>query len=346
MAALSRGTNDPLNAGFEDTLLVLGHEMLPPLGGPTSTSSSRTARCRPPCWAGTAPTGASCSTTDASVLYGADWRDNGDGTFTSGSVLKFWSPLDLYLAGLYAPQQVPPFFYIDSPGTDASQLSRSGVTVTGTRHGVTIDDVIAAEGPRIPAAADAQKRFRAAILLVTRPGDAVTDDQIAGLNRVRRELETRFSALTGGQGLLEAEPQAVAGTPGAPSPLPAGGTLRPSASLVDGISWLRSRQAADGSWQDTPATQVRDTIVALTTLVAIDAGFPPVNRENALAFLRSHPGANTDFMARSATSSRRWAATARRRGSRCSLCRTPTAAGAPAPATAATPWTRRSPSWR
>ncbi len=297
MAALSRGTTDPLNAGFENNLLVIGHEMLHRWGAhirfklPDGSLSSALLGRDGVHWS-------FLLDTDASVLYGADWRDNGDGTFTAGAVLKFWSPLDLYLAGFYTPQQVPPFFYIDSPGTDPTQLSRSGAAVTGTKRTVTVDDVIAAEGPRIPAAGDSQKRFRAAILVVTRPGETVTAAQIAGLNRMRREIETRFSALTGGQGLLEVAPQAVSGTPGAPAPLPGGGTPRPSASLVDGVSWLRGRQAADGSWTDTPATQVRDTVVALTTLMSIDAGFPPVNRDRALNFLRAHPGANTDFLAR------------------------------------------------
>jgi hypothetical protein len=46
--------------------------------------------------------------TDASVMYGNTWQDNGDGTFTSVKARKYYSPLDLYLMGFIDKTQVPP----------------------------------------------------------------------------------------------------------------------------------------------------------------------------------------------------------------------------------------------
>ncbi len=295
MAALSGWTTDPLSLQFEETLIVLSHEMLHRWGAYVHLKQADGSLSA----ALLGQDGKHWSyllDTDASVLYGADWRDNGDGTFTAGAVLKFWSPLDLYLAGFYRPEQVPPFFLIDNPAVDPTQLSQTGAKVSGTRRTVTIDDVIAAEGPRVPAAADAQKQFRAAFVLVARPGDTVTDAQLLGIQRVREALATRFTALTGGNGLLEVVPQAVPGPPGSSSTLP-GGTPRTSPlSLTDGLAWLRGRQTAQGYWEDTPATRLRDTVVALTTLSSLDSSF--TGRGAALSWLRSQTGGNTDFAAR------------------------------------------------
>jgi uncharacterized repeat protein (TIGR01451 family) len=296
MASLAGWATDPLAPGFEKTLVVLSHEMLHRWGA--------YVHFKP---AGGSPSGALLGQdgnhwsylldTDASVLYGADWRENGDGSFTSGAVLKFWSPLDLYLAGFYAPEQVPPFFLIDNPAVDATQLSRSGATVTGTKRVVTIADVIAAEGPRVPPAATSQKQLRAAFVLVTRPGEAVTDAQILGVERVREALGVRFSALTGGLGLLETVPQALPGSPGSPTGIPGGGTPRTTpVDLSQALAWLRGRQTAQGYWEDTPGTRLRDTAVALATLSSLDPQF--TGKTPALAWLRSQTGANTDFAAR------------------------------------------------
>ena len=94
-----------------------------------------------------------------SVLYGNDWRDNGDGSFTSiGRSRSFFSPLDLYAMGLLDASAVPPFFLIDGAPGDPSRLPEVGATLDGTARPISIDEVVAVEGERVPSAADAPRR--------------------------------------------------------------------------------------------------------------------------------------------------------------------------------------------
>jgi hypothetical protein len=106
-----------------------------------------------------------------SIMYGNGWKDNQDGTFTSMSARSVYSPLDLYLMGMIPKEQVPPMLLIDNPAIDKTLVPQLGVTVTGTAKTVTIDDIVAAEGERIPNAATAQKKFNVGFVLLTRPGD-------------------------------------------------------------------------------------------------------------------------------------------------------------------------------
>jgi hypothetical protein len=83
---------------------------------------------------------------DASVMYGHEWRDNGNGSFTAVDARRFFSPLDLYLAGFLTPEEVQPFLLIAQPGRSKA-LSRAGV-IQGSASTVDIADVISAEGTR------------------------------------------------------------------------------------------------------------------------------------------------------------------------------------------------------
>ncbi len=51
---------------------------------------------------------------DASFLYGSDWTDHHDGTFTATDVLSGFSDLDLYLMGLVGPESVDPFWLLEN----------------------------------------------------------------------------------------------------------------------------------------------------------------------------------------------------------------------------------------
>ncbi len=302
MAALRRYVTDPLAPGFEDTLAIAVHEILHQWGAyvrfrrPDGSLSDALLGRDGSHWS-------YLLDSDASVLYGNDWHDRGDGTFVSTGALRLLSPLDLYLAGFFSPEEVPPFLLIDNPAVDPTQLSRVGATVSGQATTVTVDDVIAAEGPRVPAASAARKDFRAAFVLLVRPGETPTSTQIAALERIRQGLETRFSVLTGGRGILEIYPEAPPGAePGAPGELPGGPVRGTEASLVDGLAWLRAQQGVDGSWQDRPATQTRDTTLALDTLSTLDGQF--IGAGGALdwieARLASGSEITTDYLARSA----------------------------------------------
>ena len=139
---------------------------------------------------------------DASVLEGNDIRDTGDGTFTTVESTERFSRLDQYLMGLRPPGQIPDFFYIlDTSAThQASSGPQVGVTLTSTRVDVSIDQVIAAEGERIPAAADAPKVFKMAFILLAREGEPPSQASIDKLNGIRTSWQTFFKNATDEKG--------------------------------------------------------------------------------------------------------------------------------------------------
>lgn len=304
MSALGGYAADPLDPRFEGTLVAISHEILHQWAAyvrfrrPDGTLSDALLED------GDGPHWSFLLDSDASVLYGNEWTDNGDGTFTTAGGLKFFSPLDLYLAGFFAPGEVPPFVVVESPATDRRRLPERGVTVAGTPLTVEIQDVIAAEGPRVPAAG-AARELRAAFLLVTRPGDTVAPREIENLERIRRSLQTRFSILTGGRGLLRIHPAGLPDVePGEPEPVDPGTPGTGTVDLQRALDWLRGRQTppagADtrGWWEDRAGTRSRDTAAALAVLTAADSLFTPADRDRARAWLQSRAGANTDELAR------------------------------------------------
>ncbi|TSK05051.1 MAG: choice-of-anchor D domain-containing protein [Geobacter sp.] len=136
-----------------------------------------------------------------SVMYGNAWKDNKDGTFTSTSIRSSYSPLDLYLMGMIDKTQVPPMTLIENPAVDPKQYPNLGATVSGTTRTVTIDDIIAAEGERIPNAAQSQKTFKTAFILVTKPG-TFTGSEPAVMESIRNAYAGRFAELTGSKGSI------------------------------------------------------------------------------------------------------------------------------------------------
>jgi MYXO-CTERM domain-containing protein len=143
--------------------------------------------------------------TGGSPVQGHDWVDNGDGTFTAQSTDLFeFSDLDLYLMGLVEAGDVEPFFLlrdvdncVDSAlgdGTcapdDAFGFEADTYTVTATRQDVTIDQIIAAEGPRVPAFGDAPTQWDVSFLLVKRPDETLSEVELSRMQDiVARSIE-------------------------------------------------------------------------------------------------------------------------------------------------------------
>lgn len=154
--------------------------------------------------------------TDGSLMYGNDWKDNSDGTFTSVSADRYYSPFDLYLAGFYARSQVPPMLLIENSSVDPAKLPETGATITGVARYITIDDIIAAEGERVPDASASQKTFRTAFILITSTG-TFTSGEIQGIETLRKAWAGRFSSLTSGAGMLADTPPSLSLVVGSPS---------------------------------------------------------------------------------------------------------------------------------
>lgn len=298
MAALSRWVSDPLDPQFELSLSVLAHEVLHQWG-PAVRYLDANGQPSAALLGRDASHWSYLLDSDASVEYGAQWRDNGDGSFTSVGINTFYSPLDLYLMGFYSADEVPPFFLIENNTIDKTQLPQENVTINGVKQLLSIDDVIAAEGPRIPSAHDAQKTFRFAFVFLVGQDQVVSDAQILALNNIRKAFMTRFAILTGGRGIAQIYPQALpvahVGTPGSVS----GGALRADPVNYDqALAWLSGAQKTPGNWADKENTAVRDTSVALAVLKKYAGGF--TGTDSALSWLAHYGAANTDSIARHA----------------------------------------------
>jgi hypothetical protein len=148
--------------------------------------------------------------TDASVMEGNDIADLGGGRFETVDFTRGYSPLDQYAMGLRGPEEVPPFFYVE--GADdfrpnraykVSTAPEAGVSFTGVRRAVRMEDVLAVMGPRVPDAAHAPRSSRLAFLLVSDASAPATPVRVGGVARIRTRLEDHFRAATGGRATVQ-----------------------------------------------------------------------------------------------------------------------------------------------
>ncbi len=94
------------------------------------------------------------------------------------------SRVEMYFMGLATPAEVTPITFV-----------QGGATKT-----ITIDQVIAANGPRTPAYAAGQARvFRVPTFVVKRKSEAVSDSQLQQLQLVLWKWQSRFWRETGGR---------------------------------------------------------------------------------------------------------------------------------------------------
>jgi len=143
----------------------------------------------------------------ASVLEGNSIRDLGGGRFETVDFTRRYSLLDQYAMGLRGPDEVPPFFYVEAAddfrpnrGYKAGSTPEAGVSFTGLRRDVRIDQVIAALGPRVPPAGQAPTLWHQAYVLVSDAGAVATDARRAAVARIRAHFEPYYRAATDGRG--------------------------------------------------------------------------------------------------------------------------------------------------
>ncbi len=172
-----------------DALAVLGHDTVDL--GPTHWARGLQA---PAAFPYTRPV-------EASAMGGGVWQDNHDGTYTQLDDDFFvpasgYSYLDLYLMGLMRPDEVPDFFLL----TNLLRVGRDdrGQPVFGAdKRTVTIEDVIAANGPRRPDFEHAQKRFRTGIVAVVLHGKEPSPELVARANAIGDHWVGYWEKITG-----------------------------------------------------------------------------------------------------------------------------------------------------
>ena len=152
------------------------------------------------------------SPTEADAMGGSTWKDNGDGTYTQidrdyYSPAKGYSWLGLYLMGLAKPDEVKPFFILRNLQRTGQQDSEGHPIYRGEKTVITIQDVIAAMGPRVPDFDHAQKKFNTAIVVMTLPGKQPTKELISSANNIAEHWIAYWSKTTGGRSTMMVSPR-------------------------------------------------------------------------------------------------------------------------------------------
>ena len=137
---------------------------------------------------------------DASVMEGNDIEDRGGGNFRTIDAAQRYSKLDLYGMGLIPARDVPPFFYVDAPanvegGRTRESAPRVGVSFTGTRRDLGIQDVVDAIGERQPNADASPRLHRQAWVYVISRGTSPAPADLARLERLRTAFEPFFARI-------------------------------------------------------------------------------------------------------------------------------------------------------
>ena len=149
--------------------------------------------------------------TEASIMGGGVWQDNFDGTFTQLDDDYYvpatgWSYLDLYLMGLVKPEEVPDFFILRNlkpAGKDAN----GHPIFKADRIKVTIQDVIAAEGPREPGVDKSQRKFNTGMVMVVEHGKKPSAELLERTEGIRKQWLAYWPITTGRRASMTATPR-------------------------------------------------------------------------------------------------------------------------------------------
>lgn len=138
---------------------------------------------------------------ESSVMGGAYFTPQTDGSYRAHVASQGYSWTDLYVMGLATPEEVPPWFYIAGTDLPGEYWPEEGAVASGERREVHVGQIIEANGPRIPAMELSQRQFRVLFVLVTESAEP-TDAEVAKLNEWRALMERDFAIATGGRGKL------------------------------------------------------------------------------------------------------------------------------------------------
>jgi hypothetical protein len=147
---------------------------------------------------------------EASTQGGGVWQDNLDGTFTQLRDGYFvpasgYSYLDLYLMGLIAAAEVPDFFLV-RPLVRIGTDTNGRPIFKGERMRITIQDVIAAEGPRLPDVNHSQRHFNTGIVVIVAHGQTPSAELINRANGIRRHWIEYWAITTGRRASMTVDP--------------------------------------------------------------------------------------------------------------------------------------------
>jgi hypothetical protein len=147
---------------------------------------------------------------EASIMGGANWKDNGDGTFTqlaSGTMnpASGFSYLELYLMGFLPASKVPDFVVLRNQKPVGRTPDGQNI-VAAEKVTVSIKDVIAHNGPRVPSFEDSPKTQNTAMVAVTLKGRQPGAAMLSQLDGIGKAWIDYWSKVTGGVATMTISP--------------------------------------------------------------------------------------------------------------------------------------------
>jgi hypothetical protein len=144
-------------------------------------------------------------------MGGGVWQDNYDGTFTQLDDDYYvpatgWSYLDLYLMGFITAAEVPDFFILRNL-VPAGRDANGHPIFKADRTKVTIQDVIAVEGPRLPDVEHSQRNFNTGIVVITEHGQKPSQSLLENAEGIRKQWIDYWSTTTGHRSTMTATPK-------------------------------------------------------------------------------------------------------------------------------------------
>jgi uncharacterized protein (TIGR03437 family) len=137
---------------------------------------------------------------EASFLEGNRIQDNGVDSlfrFRTTATVEGYSPLDQYLMGFRAPDDVPPTFLVTNPSVlTGSRSPQVGVNFNGERRNVTVQEIISVEGRRTPDHTVSQRRFRFGFILVVAQGSQPSQTDLNKVEAFRKGFEEIYYRAT------------------------------------------------------------------------------------------------------------------------------------------------------
>jgi choice-of-anchor A domain-containing protein len=233
---------------------------------------------------------------NASVMYGSDWEETQTSHFITRDRMHGLSPLDLYLAGFLGKESVGDFFVITNAnsGVNTDLPPFIGTEIIGNKEIISIDDIIAYEGERVPNHLNAQHQFKVKFILLKSVDEEINTQTIANIYVLQNEFQKRFFAETNGIGRIilptnlsdieSANPQVLAYNP----------QLNAAFNLQSAVDFILANPK--DWWQDASSTSVRDTVAVINSLQLIIDDFPALQNKltAAILWLNNHQPQNND----------------------------------------------------
>jgi choice-of-anchor A domain-containing protein len=299
MGALSRRDFNLENIGYDNLLGIMMHETMHYWGisvkylDSNSQVSDRLLGSADAHWS-------YFLNSNASIMYGSLWQETIMGQFKTIDTNHGLSPLDLYLAGFSNKNSVPDFFIINnaSSGLKTDFPPSIGTEVTGEKELVSINDIIAFEGDRVPNNENSQHQFKVKFILLKSPNDEINSQSIANLYILQNQFQRRFFAETGGVGQIDFPKELNNSGSLDPEILYYDPLLNTSFEIQSAVGFLLSEETNDW-WQDRNSTKVRDTVASIKALQLIIDDFPEAqNKLNAaILWLNNYQPQNNDDIA-------------------------------------------------